>query len=111
MMAGSAETISTTALAGERDDPRRRVSEPESSESAAGAVPYEEQPQTVMAAARQVGRPIFFSLAIIIVSFVPVFLLQAHCVSSLRSTGCSARSDAAPRAPAARVERRGARRE
>ena len=36
-------------------------------------VPYERQPQIILVAAKQVGRPIFFSLAIIIVSFVPVF--------------------------------------
>ena len=41
-------------------------------------VPYAEQPRVILAAARQVGRPIFFSLAIIIVSFVPVFLLEAQ---------------------------------
>src|SRR6185369_16257139 len=34
--------------------------------------------QTVIAAAQQVGRPIFFSLAIIILSFVPVFLLEGQ---------------------------------
>jgi Cu(I)/Ag(I) efflux system membrane protein CusA/SilA len=39
---------------------------------------YEDQPRVVLAAAKQVGRPIFFSLAIIIVSFVPVFLLEAQ---------------------------------
>jgi len=32
----------------------------------------------IIAAAKQVGRPIFFSLAIVIVSFVPVFLLEAQ---------------------------------
>ena len=41
-------------------------------------VPYEDQPRVILAAARQVGRPIFFSLAIIIVSFMPVFLLEAQ---------------------------------
>ena len=41
-------------------------------------VPYERQPQVILTAAKQVGRPIFFSLAIIIVSFVPVFLLEAQ---------------------------------
>jgi Cu(I)/Ag(I) efflux system membrane protein CusA/SilA len=41
-------------------------------------VPYEEQPRVAVAAARQVGRAIFFSLAIIIVSFAPVFLLEAQ---------------------------------
>jgi Cu(I)/Ag(I) efflux system membrane protein CusA/SilA len=34
--------------------------------------------QTVIAAAQQVGRAIFFSLAIIILSFVPVFLLEGQ---------------------------------
>jgi Cu(I)/Ag(I) efflux system membrane protein CusA/SilA len=50
----------------------RHVSEPD--------VPlaYEEQPRAIVAAAKQVARPIFFSLAIIIVSFVPVFLLEAQ---------------------------------
>jgi Cu(I)/Ag(I) efflux system membrane protein CusA/SilA len=52
----------------------RRVSEPESGVP----VPYEDQPRVVVAAARQVGRPIFFSLAIIVVSFAPVFLLEAQ---------------------------------
>ena len=41
-------------------------------------VPYEQQPQVILTAAKQVGRPIFFSLAIIIVSFAPVFLLEAQ---------------------------------
>src|SRR5215472_1737661 len=41
-------------------------------------VPLEDQPAAVIAAARQVGRPIFFSLAIIILSFLPVFLLEAQ---------------------------------
>ena len=41
-------------------------------------VPYEEQPRVAVAAAKQVGRAIFFSLAIIIVSFAPVFLLEAQ---------------------------------
>ena len=46
---------------------------------AAGEAPglsYEGSPR-VLQAAKQVGRPIFFSLAIIIVSFLPVFLLGA----------------------------------
>ena len=50
----------------------RRVSEPDS------PLTYDEQPQAIVGAARQVGRAIFFSLAIIIVSFVPVFLLEAQ---------------------------------
>jgi copper/silver efflux system protein len=48
----------------------RRVSE--------SNVPFADQPRVILAAAKQVGRPIFFSLAIIIVSFVPVFLLEAQ---------------------------------
>ena len=42
------------------------------------SIQYEEQPREVIRAAKQVGRAIFFSLAIIIVSFVPVFLLEAQ---------------------------------
>ena len=41
-------------------------------------VPYEQQPREIVNAAAQVARPLFFSLAIIIVSFVPVFLLEAQ---------------------------------
>ena len=45
----------------------------------AGVLPaYEDQPLAILRAAKQVGRPIFFSLAIIIVSFLPVFLLEAQ---------------------------------
>lgn len=36
------------------------------------------QAREVVRAAQQVGRPLFFSLAIIIVSFIPVFLLEAQ---------------------------------
>jgi Cu(I)/Ag(I) efflux system membrane protein CusA/SilA len=50
----------------------RRVSETDQ------PIPYEEQPGAIVQAAKQVGRPIFFSLAIIIVSFAPVFLLEAQ---------------------------------
>jgi copper/silver efflux system protein len=50
----------------------RHVSEP------GEAIAYEEQPRAIVRAAKQVGRPIFFSLAIIIVSFIPVFLLEAQ---------------------------------
>ena len=39
---------------------------------------YDRQSQLILGAAKQVGRPIFFSLAIIIVSFIPVFLLEAQ---------------------------------
>ena len=61
----------------------RRISEPEHTGDAtaageSGPVPYGEQPHAILAAAKQVGRPIFFSLAIIIVSFFPVFLLEAQ---------------------------------
>src|SRR5438067_2218681 len=41
-------------------------------------VPYEEQPRAIIRASKQVARAIFFSLAIIVVSFVPVFLLEAQ---------------------------------
>src|SRR3984893_9435602 len=41
-------------------------------------VPYEEQSHVIVRAAKQVARPIFFSLAIIVISFVPVFLLEAQ---------------------------------
>ena len=41
-------------------------------------VAYDDQPQAIVAASRQVARPIFFSLAIIIISFIPVFLLEAQ---------------------------------
>jgi Cu(I)/Ag(I) efflux system membrane protein CusA/SilA len=41
-------------------------------------VPYADQPAAIAAAAKQVARPIVFSLAIIVVSFVPVFLLEAQ---------------------------------
>ncbi|MEO7192712.1 MAG: CusA/CzcA family heavy metal efflux RND transporter, partial [Vicinamibacterales bacterium] len=54
----------------------RHVSEPQDESTA--AVPYEGQPAAIVRAAKQVGRPIFFSLAIIVISFVPVFLLEAQ---------------------------------
>jgi Cu(I)/Ag(I) efflux system membrane protein CusA/SilA len=41
-------------------------------------IPYEEQPQAIVRAAKQVARAIFFSLAIIVISFAPVFLLEAQ---------------------------------
>jgi Cu(I)/Ag(I) efflux system membrane protein CusA/SilA len=50
----------------------RHVSEPES------PLAYEDQPQAIVLAAKQLARPIFFSLAIVTVSFVPVFLLEAQ---------------------------------
>src|SRR5580765_3466166 len=48
----------------------RRISEQQ--------IPYDQQPAAIVAAAKQVARAIFFSLAIIVVSFVPVFLLEAQ---------------------------------
>ena len=53
----------------------RHLSEPQEDGS---MVPYADQPRVAVAAAKQVGRAIFFSLAIIIVSFAPVFLLEAQ---------------------------------
>src|SRR5438874_2332084 len=48
----------------------RRVSEE--------ATPYDDQPRAIIGAAKQVARAIFLSLTIIVVSFVPVFLLEAQ---------------------------------
>ena len=59
----------------------RHVSEPVPDDrrgGPSGPPSYEDQPRAIIAAAVQVGRPIFFSLAIIVVSFVPVFLLEAQ---------------------------------
>jgi copper/silver efflux system protein len=53
----------------------RHLSEPQEDGS---LVPYDAQPHVAVAAAKQVGRAIFFSLAIIVVSFAPVFLLEAQ---------------------------------
>src|SRR4030095_6338343 len=50
----------------------RHASEPDE------AISYEDQPRVIIRAAKQVARAIFFSLTIIIVSFVPVFLLEAQ---------------------------------
>ncbi|HKE86961.1 MAG TPA: CusA/CzcA family heavy metal efflux RND transporter [Vicinamibacterales bacterium] len=50
----------------------RHVSEPDA------PLAYDDQPRAIIGAAKQVARAIFFSLAIIIVSFVPVFLLEAQ---------------------------------
>ena len=50
----------------------RHVSEPDE------AIAYEDQPRVIIGAAKQVARAIFFSLTIIVVSFVPVFLLEAQ---------------------------------
>jgi Cu(I)/Ag(I) efflux system membrane protein CusA/SilA len=53
----------------------RRISEPGPD---GHVVPYGAQAAAVADAARQVGRAIFFSLAIIVISFAPVFLLEAQ---------------------------------
>ena len=52
----------------------RHVSEPEHTVDARPAA----QPDPIIRAAKQVARAIFFSLAIIVISFVPVFLLEAQ---------------------------------
>ena len=44
----------------------------------AGPLSLGDQRRAVIRAAKQVGRPIFFSLVIIVISFVPVFLLEAQ---------------------------------
>ena len=49
-----------------------------SASSESRTVSYGEQPRLIIRAAKQVARAIFFSLAIIVVSFVPVFLLEAQ---------------------------------
>ena len=56
------------------DNAYRRLSEPPGGRPLGRA----EQRIEVVRAAKQVGRALFFSLAIIIVSFVPVFLLEAQ---------------------------------
>jgi Cu(I)/Ag(I) efflux system membrane protein CusA/SilA len=43
-----------------------------------GSVSESERQQILLHAAKQVGRPLFFSLIIIVVSFLPVFLLEAQ---------------------------------
>ena len=50
----------------------------ESSTTEPQSVSYADQPRLIIRAAKQVARAIFFSLAIIVVSFVPVFLLEAQ---------------------------------
>ncbi|MCL4814032.1 MAG: CusA/CzcA family heavy metal efflux RND transporter, partial [Vicinamibacteraceae bacterium] len=56
------------------DNAYRRLSEPRDGRP----IPVEEQPAEVVKAALQVGRALFFSLAIIIISFIPVFMLEAQ---------------------------------
>jgi copper/silver efflux system protein len=71
---GHARSESANGAAGEPGAEHRRAG----SSRFEPVVPYAEQPRAVIRAAKQVGRPIFFSLLIIIISFVPVFLLEAQ---------------------------------
>jgi Cu(I)/Ag(I) efflux system membrane protein CusA/SilA len=57
------------------ENAHRKLSEPGPDGSLARP---EDQAKLVISAARQVGRPIFFSLIIVVISFVPVFLLEAQ---------------------------------
>jgi Cu(I)/Ag(I) efflux system membrane protein CusA/SilA len=57
----------------------RHLSERQMAAAQEGAALSEHERRGVLlAAARQVGRPIFFSMVIIVVSFLPVFLLEAQ---------------------------------
>jgi Cu(I)/Ag(I) efflux system membrane protein CusA/SilA len=57
----------------------RHLSEQQAAARASGQQIEEAQRQQIlMAAAKQVGRPLFYSLIIIVVSFLPVFLLEAQ---------------------------------
>ncbi|MBI3047834.1 MAG: efflux RND transporter permease subunit [Acidobacteria bacterium] len=56
----------------------RHLSEPDEEQAGATVPASADQPTVVIRAAKQVGRAIFFALLIIIVSFVPVFLLEAQ---------------------------------
>src|SRR5215469_7484669 len=57
----------------------RHLSEAQRERSAKGeSISATERQRILLAAAKQVGRPIFFSLVIIIVSFLPVFLLESQ---------------------------------
>jgi len=57
----------------------RHLSEAQHRESLKGeSVSESERQQILLSAAKQVGRPIFFSLIIIVVSFLPVFLLESQ---------------------------------
>jgi Cu(I)/Ag(I) efflux system membrane protein CusA/SilA len=59
-------------------EPEVSVDEPSTPGESFGTIAYADQPRAILRAAKQVGRPIFFSLAIIVISFVPVFLLEAQ---------------------------------
>jgi copper/silver efflux system protein len=57
----------------------RHLSEAQHQASARSeSIPTPERQRILISAAKQVGRPIFFSLIIIIVSFLPVFLLESQ---------------------------------
>lgn len=57
----------------------RHLSERQAQASAGGAQLSEPERQNILLmAAKQVGRPLFFSLIIIVVSFLPVFLLESQ---------------------------------
>jgi len=57
----------------------RHLCEAQAEAAREGAVLSEDRRRSVLiAAAKQVGRPIFFSMVIIVVSFLPVFLLEAQ---------------------------------
>jgi Cu(I)/Ag(I) efflux system membrane protein CusA/SilA len=56
------------------ENAHRRVSEP----CDGAAIPFAAQPLEILRATTQVARPIFFSLAIIVVSFIPVFFLEGR---------------------------------
>jgi Cu(I)/Ag(I) efflux system membrane protein CusA/SilA len=58
--------------------PEKGSSDGAAADARSRTVPYDEQPRVIVRAAKQVARPIFFSLAIIVISFVPVFLLEAQ---------------------------------
>ena len=57
----------------------RHLSEAQHEASLKGElIPESERQRILLSAAKQVGRPIFFSLIIIVVSFLPVFLLESQ---------------------------------
>ncbi len=76
-----AERQVQTAVQGELtlEEPTRDASPLEDkSPTAARRVPEKERRRVLLAAAQQVGPALFFSLIIIVVSFLPVFMLQAQ---------------------------------
>ncbi len=76
-----AERQAQTAVQGELtlEEPTRDASSPgDKSLTDEPRVPERERRQGLLAAAQQVGPALFFSLIIIVVSFLPVFMLQAQ---------------------------------